>query len=197
MPDVSVTTPSNSIRLSVPTTVSLSVQQQTSQQPTVSTGVAHTVILEPTTIGEVGELSSGRLVNIEGFGLAIKDEIRNKVLSVEKFYMTAAKRGYCQNMALRVDGIATSLDAVKIPRDATILSAAITTKDSINSNFQIEFKKQNDESVASIPVPSGTSSLRQSGMSADLDADDSLTIFLSSDEPVDNPLVTIEIAWRL
>ena len=196
MPDVSVTIPSNSIRLSVPTAVSLSAQTATSQQPSVASGVAHTVILEPTPVGEVAGLSSGRLVNVENFGLAIKDELRNKVLSVERVFISATRVGHAKNMALRVDNIPTSLNAVTMPKNATILSASITSKTSIGSPYEIKLIDRNETTLSSIQVPSGATAISQSGLNVDLDEGETLKIFLASEEPVENPMVSIEFAWR-
>lgn len=194
---VSVTIPNNSIQLSVPTTVSLTAKKTTSQQPQVASGVATSVILEPTQfVGEASELVSGRMVNIEGFGLAIKDEARNKILSVERVFMTATRVGFTQNMALRVDGIPTTLNQFGLLKNATVLSVSVTQRESINTEYQIKLIKDDTTTIGTIPVTAGTTSLIQTGLNYDVDCGEKLTIFLSADEPIENPMVLVELAWR-
>lgn len=196
MSEVSVTVPSNAVRLSVPTSVSVSATQQTSQQPQASTSVASTVVLAPvSSAGSPQELDAGRLVNVDGVGLCMKDEARNKILSIERSTVTAGKEGYAKSLWLRTESVKGNLNSVLIPKDATILSVGVSVSEIPTGTNEIKLYK-NSELVATIGVPTDATSASNTGLNIDVAAGDRIKVFAGGEAAIKDPIVAISLAWR-
>lgn len=108
--------------------------------------------------------------------------INHKNLTSERYMLLAGK-------------LVTSATGIRIPRNATITSITVQTKNSATGTFRIR-KNDISSDLATLTLTSEQGK-SQSNLSIDLDKDDWIQILMSPGAgQIDYPVLNLEMAWR-
>jgi len=164
----------------------------------IDRGSANTASLElvpKSNLPTVG-LADGQIDIKDGI-LCIYDATRSKWLSVQRQFLVFGRKGHTRNQYLGFFGsrVASNNSGLRLARAATIVSMAGQIDATGTCTFNV---RRNDvaTNVTNLAISAGIGA-EDISQNVDLNSGDFIQAQLGSTVPVDDPMVVIEIAWRL
>lgn len=129
--------------------------------------------------------------------LYLKDDSRNnKFISSAKMFVSFGKRFFAQNQYLNhIGNIASNNAGYRLIRNATI--TGLSCQLGASGTCTIEIRKNDDSTAETTLTLSSVSGNQDDAVNVDLNQGDYLQCYLSASSFVQNPVVIVEIAWRL
>lgn len=141
------------------------------------------------------DLAAGQLTTKDGT-LFVYDGARSKWISTSRLPFLFGRKGKTTDQYLNICGgsIPSNLTGIPIPKNAVIVAIMGEFESSGTGTFEI---RKNDETTPILSLTL-TSQTKNKNITANIDinADDTLQGYFSSDEKCDSPTVFLEIAWR-
>lgn len=128
--------------------------------------------------------------------LLFYDNIRTKWLSTsrESFLFGINHKNITTERYMLIGEVVASATGIRIPRNATITSISVQTKNTTTGSFKI---RKNDSSVDLLTLTlSSEQGKSQNNISIDINQDDWLQVLISPVTAIDYPILNLELAWR-
>lgn len=142
-------------------------------------------------------LAAGQLTVVGGIPY-VYDGTRSKWLSIQRGFFAFGRQGLTRSQYLDfyVGSLTSNNSGLRIVRDATIVSLSGQFSSSGTGTFQI--RKNDSSSNISTLLLSATSGAGDTTININLDAGDYLQAAMSATAPfVNDPIIIVEIAWRI
>lgn len=163
----------------------------------IDTSAATTAPLEivPKASLPSSSLADGQIAIQTGI-MYVYDNSRSKWLSIFRFPVYFGRRGLTEDQYLNVCGgvIPSNNSGIRLIRNATIVGMSAQIDASGTATFRVR-KNDSATSLASLTVTAATGA-QSSTTNVDLDAGDQIQAYLDSSAKVEDPVFTIELAWR-
>lgn len=126
----------------------------------------------------------------------IYDSTRSKFISLARMYACFGRQGSTKNQYLNTyTGIPSNNSGVLLFRNAVILGLSARIDGTGTCTFIIEKNNNQGVTITSIAITAGVYNIL-TNINIDLNTTDYLECYLSNTNPVADPIIMIELAWR-